>query len=288
MNGTIHDSKVYRTDVGTAYLREPGVALLAHTKTNLINASGFLRGFGSESDFLDYLDDDVKLPDGEALVKFAGQMCYMSLGPDRTRNYNAPKYFDNIKAQGHGSVLEHVSYTFLIYGVDRSFTHELVRHRAGAAYSQTSQRYVQAETLRFVERIDHQSDPLLHAAFEAWIDKAAAEYNMRAQLLMELQAGGLEVLSGEKKRDLRKKVNQAARACLPNETEAPIVVTLNARSLRHVIEMRANAAADLPIRQVGVILLQIARAVSPMLFSDYEIINLADGTQAVNTVWRKV
>ena len=59
-------------------------------------------------------------------------------------------YLDNIKKQGHGSVLEHANYSLLVEGVSRSLTHELVRHRAGFAYSQLSQRYVDEKDASFV------------------------------------------------------------------------------------------------------------------------------------------
>ena len=45
-------------------------------------------------------------------------------------------------AVGHGSVLEHAVWNFIIAGVNRSYTHELIRHRTGFGYSQFSQRYV--------------------------------------------------------------------------------------------------------------------------------------------------
>lgn len=84
--------------------------------------------------------------DGELLVEVAGRTCYMSFGGGR----NHSDYIGNILGSGHGSVLEHAVINFLITGVDRSFTHELVRHRAGAAFSQLSQRYVDETKCQFV------------------------------------------------------------------------------------------------------------------------------------------
>src|SRR3989304_9631067 len=102
----------------------------------------------------------------------------MSFGPGRTTNANAVWYFDGkpgkpetgIKGQKHGSVLDHPNYTILNYGISRSLTHELVRHRAGCAYSQLSQRYVGGKMLRFVERPEYVGDPFLHEQFESRID----------------------------------------------------------------------------------------------------------------------
>src|SRR5688500_20413118 len=86
--------------------------------------------------------------DGERLAEFAGRLCYMSQRNPASRTTR--DYLENIKKQGHGSVLEHASYSLLLEGVSRSLTHELVRHRAGFAYSQLSQRYVDASVAAFV------------------------------------------------------------------------------------------------------------------------------------------
>lgn len=77
---------------------------------------------------------------GEKHVETAGRVCYMSFAKPRPGGNEA--YLKHIKEVGHGSVLEHATWQFLITGVSRSFTHELVRHRTGWSYSQLSQRYV--------------------------------------------------------------------------------------------------------------------------------------------------
>jgi thymidylate synthase (FAD) len=70
--------------------------------------------------------------DGERLAEFAGRLCYMSQSNPAERTTHT--YLENIKRQGHGSVLEHANYTVLLEGISRALTHELVRHRAGFAY----------------------------------------------------------------------------------------------------------------------------------------------------------
>lgn len=275
--------EVFRTSNGTPYLKEPGVALLASTATELSNMQGFLDGFDPELDFGGYAIDSA-LPDAEAITKVAGQLCYLSLGPGRTKNADAHRYFDHIKESGHGSVLEHASFTLLLYGIDRAVTHEIVRHRAGMAYSQVSQRYVDGKTLRFVERPEFQNDRM-HLHFEQRIDEAARRYNYVAEMLI---AEKRDQLSAMPKRDARKAVNQAARACLPNETEAPIIVTGNVRAWRHFVEMRAAPAADVTIRGLAVRVSRILRRNAPLLFSDHTEETLPDGTVCINAVWRKV
>jgi thymidylate synthase (FAD) len=284
-----------QTKEGSLYFTDPGVALIGRTVCRLDAIKPFLAGFDDELGFREYLEDPPITDsmgyrqDAANLIKFAGQLCYMSLGPKRSMNEAAKEYLDKIKTSGHGSVLEHASFSFLVWGADRAYTHEKVRHRAGAAYSQQSQRYVDGKTLRFVERVDYQQDEQLHDMFENRIDRAVDEYDTVASRLLDLQTkGDIKSLAGEKKTELRKKVNQSARSGLPNETEAPIVVSFNGRAVRHVIEMRANSAADLAIRAVAVRMFLIMRKVEPLLMDDYSLVELPDGTYAVETPTRKV
>jgi len=83
-------------------------------------------------------------------------------------------------------------------------------------------------------------------------------------------------------------VQQCARSVLPNETEAPIVVTGNGRSWRHVIEMRADAHAETEIRELAVRVFLCLRQTDSVLFSDYTVEQLPDGTYTVKTEFRKV
>lgn len=281
-------SQAIVTPNGTSYLCVPGVAMLAKPDVNIKNLNDFLGGFAPELNFPPYLDDTTPLTPAAQICKAAGQLCYMSFGPKRTYNADAARYFRNIMESGHGSVLEHANFSFLFYGISRSVTHELVRHRAGFGFSQVSQRYVSGRVLRFVERPEYQVDTVLHEAFVRRIDLAAADYENVAQRLLEQQKAGSELLSGEAKTDLRKKVQQAARSVLPNETEAPIVVTGNVRAWRHFLEMRASAHAETEIRALAYRAYLCLVAAEPLLFGDYQIATLPDGTQALETEYRKV
>jgi thymidylate synthase (FAD) len=211
----------------------------------------------------------------------------MSFGPRRTTNENAAAYIERLTSAGHGSVLEHSTFNFLLYGISRSVTHELVRHRAGTAFSQISQRYVSGAVLRFVERPEYQIDEELHRLFEERADRAAAEYEAMAELLLDRQEGGASMLTADFKTDARKKVQQTARSLLPNETEAPMVFTGNVRALRHIIEMRADAHAESEIRNLALRIFLCLRTVDPILFGDYELAELPDGTYTVSTKNRK-
>jgi thymidylate synthase (FAD) len=284
---TIH-APVYVTPDGIPYLCTPGVVVLARPQMNMEGLIGFLAGFDPSLAFPAYVDDPTKLPDGAQLCKVAGQLCYMSFGPKRTQNAQAKRYFDNLKSSGHGSVLEHANFSLLLYGISRSVTHELVRHRAGFSFSQLSQRYVSGRMLRFVERPEYRSDEQLHKQFLQRIGRAADEYAALTSRLVEMQQEGVSILSAEERTDLRKKVQQCARSVLPNETEAPIVVTANARAWRHFIEMRASPHAEVEIRELAVRVFLCLRRTDSVLFDDYTVEQLPDGTYTVKTLFEKV
>jgi thymidylate synthase (FAD) len=75
---------------------------------------------------------------------------------------------------------------------------------------------------------------------------------------------------------------------LPNATETKIFVTGNARALRHFVEMRGSEHADAEIRRLAVAVLRVLQEVSPNLFGDYVLTDLADGSVAVDTQFKKV
>lgn len=92
---------------------------------------------------------ETKVSDAERVVEFAGRICYMSFGARQSPRDNAA-YIANLIDQGHDSVLEHASWTFLLDGVSRSLTHQLIRHKIGFSYSQLSQQYYDHSAAEFL------------------------------------------------------------------------------------------------------------------------------------------
>src|SRR5258705_13179558 len=120
---------------------------------------------------------------GERLAEFAGRICYMSQHNPASRS--TAEYLENIKKQGHGSVLEHAVYVLLIEGISRSCSHELVRHRAGFGYSQLSQRYVDESHAAFVLPPAMLGDAALEAEWEREVTDAQAAYVRAVEGLMQ-------------------------------------------------------------------------------------------------------
>lgn len=216
---------------------------------------------------------------GEVLSEMAGRLCYMSFGKGRKTNH---EYLTNILSMQHGSVLEHAVWSFVFTGVSRSFTHELVRHRAGFGYSQLSQRYVDESTADFIEPDCIADDPELHTI---WLEAVQHAHEAYCKLVEGLARKFADEPSGTLRRKLAR---QAARSVLPNATETKIFVTGNARAWRHFVELRANEHAETEIRTVAIEVLKILQRESPNLFGDYELEALPDGTSVARTPNRKV
>lgn len=189
--------------------------------------------------------------DSEVIVEAAGKLCYMSF--DTSLNKNLTKTgtrnnFDYIQ-QGligteHGSVLEHVAINIVFTNVSRVLTHELVRHRAGAAYSQTSGRYVRTDELSFwmpsiiaenIELAEVFEEAILHQ--EAMIKKFE-------------EISRINSLTGKEDFDRKKKLTSAFRRIIGNGVANNIEATFNHRALRFVIQQRTSRHAEEEIRLV--------------------------------------
>jgi thymidylate synthase (FAD) len=216
----------------------------------------------------------------EKLIETAGRLCYMSFQKPRPGGNQA--YIGHLLEVGHGSVLEHAVFNLVFVGVSRSLTHELVRHRAGFGFSQLSQRFVDESECSFVEPAAIAGDPELH---RIWIEAIRASQSAYRALADGLAAKYRNI----EDRTLRRKMaREAARSVLPNATETKIFVTANARALRHFLEMRGDAAADVEIRRLAIAVYKLLKDEAPNLFGDYRLVNLPGGDQAVVTAHRKV
>src|SRR5687767_9749335 len=191
-------------------------------------------------------------------------------------------YLENIKRQGHGSVLEHANYTLLLEGVSRSLTHELVRHRAGFAYSQLSQRYVDESDAHFVIPPAIAGIVELEGPWRAQMEGALASYVSLVDQLMQRYAWVAD------KVHRRKMAREAARGVLPNSTETKIVVTGNARAWRTMLELRSSEGAEFEIRRCAIMIIRILQEEAPAFFSDFEIYPAGDRAEAARIVYHKV
>jgi thymidylate synthase (FAD) len=242
------------------FMREttPQVFLIARPALDPDGLHGYLEAVGGTS----WLDSREGANPAETLVEFAGRACYRSwepgLNPNVTRVRTDPvAYLDNVLASGHGSVLEHASYTFAFRDVSRVFTHELVRHRAGSAFSQESLRYVRLTDIGF--RVPPALEPIREQVVSI------------VEQLEELQVSAAHELGVDEGVPfaVKKEVTSALRRLAPIGLSTDIVWTANVRTLRHVIALRTAPGAEEELRLVFDMVARLALAEAPALFQDF-------------------
>lgn len=209
---------------------------------------------------------------GEELVEVAGRVCYMSFGKKQSPRSNR-EYILNLIASGHESVLEHVNWTFLLAGVSRAFTHQLVRHRVGLAFSQLSQQYHEETDAVFVEPAHLQGSPQAIKTWREAISIVQQAYKTVLDSLMRENASSI----GLDKKEFKRAMYSAARSILPNATETKIVMTANARALRHIFAVRGTIPGDIEMREVMAGLFRLVESEAPALFADFQLKKLSDG-----------
>lgn len=190
--------------------------------------------------------------EADALAEAAGRLCYKSFARRNPSTRENDAYLANILAQGHFSVLEHASVTFLVRGVSRSLLTELTRHRH-LSFSVVSQRYVD------------------YAKTEPVIPPAADESAAGLIRYAYVHARGVYVaLVGklEEQGMSRKQAREAARSVLPNAAPVDMIVTGNLRAWRDVLGKRWHVAADAEIRELAGHILDRLREVAPSSVQD--------------------
>jgi len=190
------------------------------------------------------------------LIYTACRTCYSELTPEdifgkaergEIEVAKMQRLISNVIESGHGSTIEHVVFTFGISGVSRTLSHQLVRHRAGVAFDQQSQRYVtfkKAATL--LPQTIAEADPRVRAEYEEAVEGSMALYG-------DLVAAGIP--------------GEDARFVFPNATRTNLVMTVNLRALIHMSGLRLCTMAQWEIRRLFQLIRHEIFQVSPFLGS---------------------
>jgi thymidylate synthase (FAD) len=198
-------------------------------------------------------------PQPERAVAAAGRLCYAPVSAAELKSgmddQEVRRLINVLVRSGHMSALEHASFSFAVDGISRACSHQLVRHRM-ASYSQQSQRYVAfgAEEQFVVPPSIAKSEEAGRIFYEA-MENARRSYG----LLVEI---GLSEGRG------RESVFEDARFVLPNAAPTRIVVTMNARELRHFFAVRCCRRAQWEINRLAWAMRYAVVAVAPLLFQD--------------------
>lgn len=263
---------------------EPRVIKLAETRVDQNAVKILMKEYGQPA--MDWLANHSKgwTSDAEMLIEIAGRVCYRSFGtglnPNITQIRSESKdYFENVMRKGDGSIFEHGTVTFGLMWVSRVFTHELVRHRTGTAYSQESLRYVRPEKVQFPE-------------WSSWIP-VEIEEGTRKNIVKALEDVEQHYVSIQAKLpwdkmsfDQKKRATSALRRLLPQGVATAIIFTANHRTLRWLIEMRTDAAAEIEIRKVFGEIAEICIKDFPLIYSDFKSTVAPDGTRVYKPTLR--
>ncbi|EOE5676056.1 MULTISPECIES: FAD-dependent thymidylate synthase [Pseudomonas] len=264
MDRNSNTPKGYQMKVSSPYVR-----CIAKTIIDLEEIQGFL---DSEGEVWKKTSGSSGHDD---LIEFSGRICYMSFGKRQSPRSNK-EYLRNLIDSGHGSVLEHVCWTFVAVGVSRGFTHQLVRHRAGFSYSQLSQQYYDESDANFV------APPSLKigtSLYKKWMDAMHSSLKLYRELIAS--AKELSISDSLSNKERMRELRTTARSILPNAIETKIVFTANARAIRNFLIARGAIEGDWEMRDVSCQILNLVKADAPSLFQDFEIGFLEDGSKSV-------
>jgi thymidylate synthase (FAD) len=243
----------------------PTVHLLARPSIDLDGMRAYLTDVGGAGWLERRLEEAEGAPNaGELLVEFAGRACYRSWEPGLNVNVTRVRsdrreYFENLLRSAHGSVLEHAGYSFALRNVSRVFTHELVRHRAGSAFSQESLRYVRLTDIGF--RVAPALEPVRERVLA--IVEQLEEFQRDAAETLGIDDEGVPF-------HVKKEVTSALRRLAPIGLSTDIVWSANLRTLRHVIEMRTAEGAEEELRSVFDEIARVMLREAPLIFQDFE------------------
>lgn len=186
-------------------------------------------------------------PNGEKLMASAGKLCYSKVAVDKIEEDITDKTVNRMinmfKEVGHGSMMEHLLFTFSIEGMSRVTETQLVRHRH-ASYSIQSSRYNDREDFDYVLPDDMRD--------------RADEIGILMQQLNSLYARLVD--AGVEK--------DHARYILPQGMKTNAVVSMNARSLLHFFSLRTCNRASKEIHELADKMLTEVKEVYPTLFKD--------------------
>ena len=172
----------------------------------------------------------------DELAGQAAALCYNGKNPARS--------LEIAMGGGHESVMEHTTFTFLIEGVSRVLLAQITRHRL-ASFSVESQRYCGAN-----------------------LDLVLPDSMFRPELVDDI----IDAL-----KSVEKLYKKATKLGVPEEDaryftfqagKTRMMVTMNARELRHFFSLRCCTRAQWEIRQLANEMLRLCKEVAPVMFAD--------------------
>lgn len=211
----------------------------------------------------------------ELLIAHAGKGCYDSYGVE---GRSIKEHIKGLRDSRHGSVFEHANISVFITGISRGCSHEIVRHRAGFAYSQRSTRYTKEDDASFVlepyyaelqlKRLASEVEPLdmdeasILGGYMVNCQRSLEAYSLQVSTLMEKAPKSLNGV------ERRKWARGKARQNLPHGLETRMTMTGNLRSWRFFLEERSGKGAEPEIRRLAMFIMNAIEGYAPIVFED--------------------
>lgn len=230
----------------------------------------------------------------ETLIAGAANLCYSNKDINGLMEGMTPeksaKLVDKLINMGHESPLEHISFTFAIEGVSRVLSHQLVRHRVGASYSQRSQRYINEDNAGYTVPDSAKADKLTLSLYTDSVQQAFENYKTMtlaltfnkilcwtkdhwkefhtAQTWMDCDdaAEWFEREHPEMFKKFHRTAQEDARYLLPNACHTSLIVTMNARALLNFFHQRCCKRAQREIRDLAWTMHGLVSEVAPAVF----------------------
>lgn len=186
-------------------------------------------------------------PNPDAVCNMAAGTCVSENIPVLETSVNRYRALKGALAAHHESVAEHVTFSFAISGVSRALLAQLSRHRL-MSLSVQSQRYVKLDDFEYEIPKSIQDD---EGARDVFINCMTCINDIYCSLIEDHHIPA-----------------EDARAVLPNACTTNIVLTANARELRHIFALRCCSRAQEEIRELANRMLELCKEVAPILFED--------------------
>jgi len=230
------------------------------------------------------------ISESSLLPGLAAKRCYMSFEPGLNPNVNKVRkdwtdYFNNVLGSGHGSVLEHSTWSWAIENVSRVFTGEMNRHKAGVAISEGSMRYIRYDdipwwkplSIRGKSETDSINLPNMLEDFGEEVEKKKEEtfkvfkdvfsYVEKKYKYLVDDVWDMDNIQQFK---LKKKITSCLRRIIPMGVATGGIWTINLRAIRHILSLRSDEAAEEEIAYVWTMIGKHMVESEPLIFGDFE------------------
>ena len=192
----------------------------------------------------------------EETIALGAKLCYSKSTIDdlnsKVQEKDQNQFIERLLGMGHESVFEHAVFTFGIEGVSRVLLAQLTRHRM-ASFSVQSQRYVSYE-----QGFGYILPPRIAALGQEAVEEYRREMEQMQTWYRQWQ----------KRLEKGEGGNEDARFVLPNACETRLMLTMNARELRHFFSLRMCNRAQWEIRELASRMHELCMETAPALFAD--------------------